>query len=104
MALLLSLFSGGVPAKGGLAPDLSIAQSSHDFGNVFVGEEVEHTFLIRNNGVKPIELRQRVAVGQSLPVDGDRDLRRAGCAGEFYRRLHSRDACPAGGPELMCAY
>jgi hypothetical protein len=86
-------------AMGGLAPDLTVEQSTFDFGNVFAGEEIEHTFLIRNNGAKPIELRQRVEVGRSPSTESDRDLRprivRAGFAGSFSRAMLARRAAPS---------
>jgi hypothetical protein len=101
IALLLAVLSGVMPmrAMGGLAPDLTVEQSTFDFGNVFAGEEIEHTFLIRNNGAKPVELRQRIEVGATPATDGDRDLRgrivRAGFASNFSTATLARRAAPS---------
>ncbi|HEY7910331.1 MAG TPA: hypothetical protein VIG62_00335 [Blastocatellia bacterium] len=93
LGFLLAVFSGVMPvrATGGLAPDLTVEDSTFDFGNVFAGEEIEHTFLIRNNGAKPVELRQRVEVGRDLRPP----IVRAGFAGNSFTATPARRAAPS---------
>jgi hypothetical protein len=44
-------------------PEVTMASTKRDFGDVFAGEELEQTFPVRNNGTKPLELAQRSTLG-----------------------------------------
>ncbi len=35
---------------------LQLAETTYDFGNIPVGQQVEHKFTIRNNGTGPLQL------------------------------------------------
>jgi hypothetical protein len=37
--------------------------TQRNFGDVFAGEELEHTFLVRNAGTKPLELAEKSSLG-----------------------------------------
>jgi len=47
------------------APELIIDGTKHDFGDVFVGEEVMHVFSVRNDGSVPLELAEKSATTRS---------------------------------------
>ena len=50
------------------APELMIDSTEHDFGDVFVGEELMHVFSVRNAGPVPLELAEKsVTTGRGLP-------------------------------------
>lgn len=51
-----SASTAALPAEG---PEAAIAMTRRDFGQVFVGEELEQNFAIRNTGTKPLELRRK---------------------------------------------
>ncbi|PLX84150.1 MAG: hypothetical protein C0617_08705 [Desulfuromonas sp.] len=53
--LLLSLALGAGPARAG-APRLVAELSDFDFGRVYAGEKVEHTFSFRNEGDAPLNI------------------------------------------------
>ena len=68
LALIFSLLvqfafasTGGVTHRGD-EPKLVINMTKRDFGEVFAGEELEQTFLLRNDGSKPLELSQKSAL------------------------------------------
>ena len=44
-------------------PQVEIGPTRKDFGEVFVGEELEQNFPVRNLGSKPLELSQKSALG-----------------------------------------
>jgi hypothetical protein len=57
-------------------PELVINITKWDFGEVFAGEELEQTFLLRNAGTKQLELSQKSslssrAAGRRLPVTAE---------------------------------
>ena len=48
-------------------PQAVIEQTSHDFGDVFMSEEVSHLFRVRNLGNAPLELSDKkslISLGQ----------------------------------------
>lgn len=50
------------------APVLNIDKTQHDFGEVFVGEELVHVFSVRNEGSAPLELSQKsTTTGSNSP-------------------------------------
>jgi len=51
------------PGQG--SPVASVDQSTHDFGEVYEGEHISHTFTVRNNGSAPLELRDPGARAQN---------------------------------------
>ena len=64
--------AGGVTHRAD-GPELVINITKRDFGEVFAGEELEQTFLLRNDGTKPLELSQKStlssrAAGRRFPV------------------------------------
>jgi hypothetical protein len=44
-------------------PEVAIASTRRDFGDVFAGEELEQNFPVRNTGTKPLELAQKSTLG-----------------------------------------
>ena len=44
-------------------PEVTMASTKRDFGDVFAGEELEQTFPVRNIGTKPLELAQKSTLG-----------------------------------------
>lgn len=48
-----------VPAD---TPEAVIEITKRDLGEVFAGEEIEHTFIVRNAGTKPLELKEKSAI------------------------------------------
>jgi hypothetical protein len=73
LALIVSLpVQFAFASAGGFSPrddgpELVIETTKRDFGEVFAGEEIEQTFLLRNAGTKPLELSQKSALS-SLPA------------------------------------
>jgi hypothetical protein len=70
-----ALATGGVTHRGD-GPELVINITKRDFGEVFSGEELEQTFLLRNFGTKPLELSQKStlssrAAGRRFPVTAE---------------------------------
>src|SRR5437660_44689 len=39
-------------------PEVTMDTTRRDFGDVFAGEEIEHSFVVRNTGTKPLELAE----------------------------------------------
>ena len=56
---------GTIPARVD-GPELVIDITKCDFGEVFAGEELEHTFLFRNAGTKQLELSQKSSLSKSI--------------------------------------
>lgn len=52
--------SAGAGADG---PEVVMASTKRDFGDVFAGEELEQNFPVRNTGNKPLELSQKSTLG-----------------------------------------
>ena len=57
-------------------PELVMNITKRDFGEVFAGEELEQTFLLRNAGTKQLELSQKSAlasraIGRRFPVTAE---------------------------------
>lgn len=72
IVLLFSLtgqltLASGVPGLHVDAPEAVVEITRHDLGEVFAGEEVEHAFIVRNAGTKPLELKEKSSIG-SGPV------------------------------------
>src|SRR5262249_36262887 len=44
-------------------PKVETGPTKKDFGEVFVGEELEQSFQVHNNGSKPLELSQKSLLG-----------------------------------------
>jgi len=44
------------------APEAVIEITKRDFGEVFAGEELEYTFIVRNAGTKPLELAEKSTI------------------------------------------
>ncbi len=53
---LLTVRNGIVQIAGVSAPDISISQSSYDFGAVTVGSSASHDFVVRNEGAADLEV------------------------------------------------
>ena len=63
---LLAAASNASPAdRSGEAPELSIESTRKDFGEVFIGEELDQIFTVRNVGTKPLELELKTITGRS---------------------------------------
>lgn len=61
--LLLGLFGAGLLACGGRAPGprAEILAAHHDFGEVYLDEDVEHVFRIQNHGDEALQLGEITA-------------------------------------------
>jgi len=57
---------GGTLAARADNPELVINITKCDFGDVFAGEELEHTFLFRNAGTKQLELSQKSSLSKDI--------------------------------------
>ena len=57
---------GGTLAARADKPELMIDITTCDFGEVFAGEELEHTFLFRNAGTKQLELSQKSSLSKAI--------------------------------------
>lgn len=54
------------------AAEFTIDSTRRDFGDVFIGEELEQVFIVRNTGQKPLELAEKsVTTGSILPSSRD---------------------------------
>jgi HYDIN/CFA65/VesB family protein len=49
-------------------PEAAIERARHDFGKVFAGEELSHTFIVRNVGNAPLELSDKQFLTPSRKV------------------------------------
>jgi hypothetical protein len=57
--LLFTPASSASQQSAGRAPVAVVNSTEHDFGEVFAGEEVWHTFNVHNAGTAPLELAER---------------------------------------------
>lgn len=51
-------------------PEVVMASTKRDFGDVFAGEELEQNFPVRNAGTKPLELSQKSTLGTRSTAPG----------------------------------
>jgi hypothetical protein len=51
-------------------PEVVMASTRRDFGDVFAGEELEQNFPVRNAGTKPLELSRKSALGARSSATG----------------------------------
>src|SRR5438067_13652529 len=49
------------------APLVFMIMTRRDFGDVFVGEDLEQVFSIRNDGDAPLEIDNKALTGQAAP-------------------------------------
>ena len=52
-----------VPLSGSSYPDISVTPTSYDYGNVKVGEHLDNTFVVKNEGVAPLSVSSTNLVG-----------------------------------------
>ena len=75
MGVLVSGLAGGSPAAGlerdQGSPVAAVDQATHDFGEVYEGEHLSHTFTVRNTGPVPLELRDPAAKAQNEGSEGN---------------------------------
>lgn len=75
------------------APELVIESTRHSFGDAFAGETLFHSFPIRNNGNRPLELSDKIPIPRTSiyrPQDDRLSARPAG----FTPSVRSRSASP----------
>jgi len=58
LAVFVVLGSLALATVAFAAPELSVERGSFNFGTVAQGKKVQHNFVIRNSGDRPLELRQ----------------------------------------------
>ena len=51
-------------------PEVVMASTKRDFGDVFAGEELEQIFPVRNTGTKALELAQKSTLGTRSTTSG----------------------------------
>jgi hypothetical protein len=79
--VLISLFSFGQSQQG---PAISWDKNTHDFGDIFQGEKVEHTFKFTNTGSEPLVITNvEVTCGCTTPKGWPRDPINPGGKGEI---------------------
>lgn|SRR5262245_29837707 len=75
MGLLILGLTGGplatVVKPGQGSPIAAVDQPTHDFGEVYEGEHISHTFTVRNTGSAPLELRDPAAKVQNAAAQQD---------------------------------
>jgi hypothetical protein len=49
------------------APEAVLEITRRDLGEVFAGEELEFTFIVRNAGTKALELKEKSSISSRLP-------------------------------------
>ena len=47
---------GNKPQGNKPLPVFELNKAEHDFGDVFIGEDIAHVFMVRNQGAAPLEL------------------------------------------------
>ena len=74
LTFALSLFAHFPPASSARTradgPEVVMASTRRDFGDVFAGEELEQNFPVRNAGTKPLELSRKSALGARSAAPG----------------------------------
>jgi hypothetical protein len=65
IALLTASSSASPANKSGASPELVIDSTRRDFGDVFVGEELDQIFTVRNVGTAPLELANKTLAARS---------------------------------------
>jgi hypothetical protein len=76
------------PAKTG--PVISWEKSTHDFGTIYQGDVVEHTYKFTNTGTEPLIITNvQVSCGCTVPKGWPRDPVAAGGKGEIVISFNS---------------
>jgi hypothetical protein len=64
----------GLAAGSAAAPRLEVEKTTHDFGEVFEDKELTYTFLFKNTGAAPLEIRNIDADCACTAADYDRRI------------------------------
>src|SRR5690606_27582326 len=89
MFLLIAAFSQGAIAQDNAAAQKNGAvitweKQSHDFGDIYVGDKVEHTFTFKNTGNEHLFITNvQVSCGCTTPKGWPRDTIPSGQTGEI---------------------
>jgi hypothetical protein len=85
IALLFgSVFSSAQDAKPQQGAVISWEKATHDFGDIFQGDKVEHTFKFTNSGSKELVITNvEVTCGCTTPKGWPRDPIAPGASGEL---------------------
>jgi hypothetical protein len=65
IALLAAASSASSPRESAASPELVIESTRRDFGEVFIGEELNQVFTFRNAGTAPLELTFKTLTARS---------------------------------------
>lgn len=72
--LAVNFYSSAQSSKSTSGPVITWEKSTHDFGDVFQGDKVEHTFLFTNTGNKDLVITNvEVTCGCTTPKGWPRD-------------------------------
>ena len=81
--------SAQTPSQAG-GPTISWEQSTHDFGDIYQGDKVEHTFYFTNTGTSPLIITNvEVTCGCTTPKGWPRDPLAPGEKGEILISFNS---------------
>jgi|SRR5690606_18685717 len=78
--------SGTEAASG---PQITFAESSHDFGDIKQGDKVEHTFTFKNSGTEPLILSNVLTTCGCTATNWPRDPIAPGKSGEITVKFNS---------------
>ena len=65
-----ALLDGRAAAQSKPLPVFEITKTEHDFGDVFIGEDIAQVFMVRNQGAAPLELSENPIFTTGSPKVG----------------------------------
>ena len=74
LALLIAASIASPVHGSDASPELVIENTRRDYGEVFVGEELDQIFTVRNVGTSPLELGVKPLTGRAASAEQDRAI------------------------------